>query len=934
MGLILFVCAGSLRADEIVRDQEGVRRFGLSSGLEVVVYPMDASKRDRVGDGGLQMWLVVRAGAMDERDDERGAAFATERLIRLGVGGLERDAVDALLVHGDADNYSARARGSLVTLDQTVFMGHTDASNPESVRSLLRFYGSVLDPDSWAVPDDRLSIAKQEVIERYEAIMNPSLRARQGWLTDLLGEGVMGTRVGLPETADIHALDFDAFESFAQRGYRASRATLIVVGDTSGMDLDAIIAKSLGMLDRKERGKVTDLREGLGGSSFVMGLDTEMESHEVAAVWVRADDEACLEPWGVCASRFSESDLREMVLERVTIELIRHRLERLLIGSLGSGVEISVNGIELSGQIDLLQCVIEREGIEEQDWSRSLGMMLGECDRLARDGAMADEIARARGSLLARWHREADAWESMNADRRMGLVHWLVTNSRPVLDSSAWDEHATRIMSGVSDVQVNEMIRRMLDQERAQLLAVTRGERDDALQLSGRVRAVVDRVRAEPLAQIAADWMSTLGGALLDDERLEGEIVQVSQHAPSGTWGATLGNGVRVWARATDGDEKDRVELSAMLWGDMFGDGSLRESEINAAMLAWSTPSSESRDSGWLAVFCESRDIKVQTRRVVGGVRLEIGAPIEEGESALKLLYVLLDRPMIDAGVFAQWQRTYAGEMADPVERALALLYNPAYANGFGIVAPTIDDAQRALTRMVRNANVGVGIAGSIDPDEMIERAGMTLGELASRDDASSADAQVVENKHMARVSEIEVFGVESEVVSGLLGGSLRDLDTLRATTLASRVLRDHARVMAVRRGLEADEIDVEVVKSDALGDRWAILLRASGADAESAMLLLEEAADEIMSDGISEDDLSRVKDEADGRIEPYFESSLFWSKRLSSAGMYGRSIDDLWTIRKWYAEIDTDSATLALRNALSGSERFFVRISKSKGTE
>lgn len=945
---MLIACAGLLRAGEPIGDQDGVRRFGLSSGLEVVVVPSGNPVRERADtDAQLHAWLVVRAGTMDERDGERGAATIAERLARSAVGALDKETIDALLVGPGEKDAWAYARGSVVMLDQTVFMGRVSVGERDALRSLLGYYASVLTPSGWTLDGDAVDAARAQAIAKFGAMMGPRLRARQQWLPELLGDTGLGEAAKLPEDDALAALDRDALGAFIARGYRASRATLIVVGDVGGMEIDALVADALGGLERKDRGGVRDLRGKLSdpshrGARTVIGTDPELDGHQVAAVWVRERDGACLEPWGVCASHFDESAMRDMVRSRLTLELIRHRLERLLVASLGSDVKVSVDAFELAGQIELLQCVVEEKNGLPEHWSRAIEPLLRESQRLALGRVGSEEIARARGALLARWHREADAWVSKNNDERVWLVHWLVTSGRPVMDATIWDRRATRIMGEISDAGVNRALRERLAPDEARVLAVTLGDPQSAHPKHEEVRRISRGVRAATIEPIGPDWMRTLGGPLLDNDRFDAPIEQISQHAPSGTWGATLGNGVRIWARHAADERDGRIVLSAMLWGAMFSDGSLREDEIEAALLAWNTPSSEPRDAGWIAVFCESRGIEVQARRVVGGVRLQISAPSTEQEPALQLLYLLLDRPVIDAGAFDRWvASTRYRRGTDPIEHALATLYNPAMAGAIGLAeknaAPVaLDDAQRALTRIIRNANIGVGIAGSIDAPTIIETGGRMLGELAARVPSPVHSPDIEQRALKPRVRELKIEARETVQISGVLGGSQQDLRTLRATILAAMVLEERAGAVARERDMDIKGLDAQVAFSDALGDRWALLLSARGEDAQPALALLHKAGEQLMDSGIDAQELDRIKADLVQSIGRYFRSPRYWSTRLSTVGIHGRSVEDLWTIRDGYASIDAETATQALRETLGrgerGSDRFVIRAVDPSG--
>ncbi|CAN0592586.1 unnamed protein product, partial [Laminaria digitata] len=182
--------------------------------------------------------------------------------------------------------------------------------------------------------------------------MSPELRARQRWLPRLLGDGMLGSRVGLPEETHIDALGVQGLKSFVGRAYRPSQATLIVVGDINSLDLDMRIARALGTLAPGPRDERLDLREGTAHATRVMGLDPDLEKHQAALVWMNTRDDACLEPWSVCASQYSESMMRELVMNRVAAELLRHRIDRLGVAELGSDIEISVDQISIAGQVD------------------------------------------------------------------------------------------------------------------------------------------------------------------------------------------------------------------------------------------------------------------------------------------------------------------------------------------------------------------------------------------------------------------------------------------------------------------------------------------------------------------------------------------------------------------------------------------------------
>lgn len=140
-------------------------------------------------------------------------------------------------------------------------------------------------------------------------------------------------------------------------------------------------------------------------------------------------------------------------------------------------------------------------------------------------------------------------------------------------------------------------------------------------------------------------------------------------------------------------------------------------------------------------------------------------------------------------------------------------------------------------------------------------------------------------------------------------------------------VLSDRARAVAEAQGLENTRVDAQVIRSDAIGDQWALVMRASGSELSEAESVLAEALATIVSEGISDEELAAVKAELDRSIERYFDRAGYWSRRLSQMGLHGRDVQDLWSIREGYAQIDATQASGAIRDAVNGQDRFRVLI-------
>ena len=909
----VFVCAGY--AGDRLEDDAGVRRYGLRNGVEVIVISRDLGGVSlSAGAGELQIWLVLDAGLVDERDDERGAMQISAELIRNGIGGVDSQRVsEVILTREEREQDPKRSQGVQVMLDHTVISGWVPARDEAAAGALLGYYAMVLDPSGWGTDDDAFRAAQEWLRGRVEQVMSAPMRARQRWLPRVLGEGTLGTRLDLPELDEIEALSAGHVSALATRVIQPSKATVLVVGDVSGLDVDRLIADSIGALPAREGAARVDVAAGLGGEPIVCEQEPEWDQHQAAIIWKEiVDDE--------------RDDLRRYIIGRVAEEVIRRRIERLGVAALGKDAEIAVDRFELGTTVGLMQWVIQREGTDDASWNDSVGLMISEGERLHRYGAGMDEIVQARGALLAGWHRDAVEWKSLSDRERARDYLWLTISDRRMISPMRWDEIATDIMSTIRVDEIHETIRAMTDTREASVLVSRGGNRDAGQQMVSSLDRFVQAQRAQDLEALDERWMHSLGGELVDARRSDDGPARITQHPVSGTWGATLGNGIRVWARGMDAD--DRVSIAAMIWGDLFVDGSISEAEIDAAMLAWEKASTEHRDAGWVAVFQEEHGIDIRARRVVGGVRLMIEAPTGSSDRALELMYALLDRPMIDVDAFARWDSKRPVRLGDrdPLDRAFAKMYHPELLERESEQV-SLDHAQRVLTRIVQEARIEIGIAGAIDAALTIEQASGLMGMLSERVTNGTSETVAPAPAGALPKREARVEGEHRTIALGVRGGSLDDLDGLRAMILASEVLDQRLRDWASTLGDDRVRVRADVAMSDGLGDRWALIVSIRGDDPSAYEADIREMVVQSAIDGMDAETFAAVQRELVASIDKYYGQAWYWSTRLSGLGVHDRSVDDAWGVRAGYSSVGADVASRVYQDAIERGEWFRVEI-------
>lgn len=915
MALLLagVLCLPALAGPGVVcEDDPGVKRYALKNGLGVVVVPDE-------GRGDVQMWLILDSGTMDEGDGTRGIAQVVSAMARSGIGGYDEDAIETMLLSAEERAQEPRrSTGVQVLFDHTVLRGRASAGDAGAMEDLLGYYRALLTPANWEADAERFERARSWLLGRIEGALDPPMVARQRWMSRLLGEGTLGTRLDLPEPAEVESLVAEDGVRFASRCYRSNHATLLVVGDVSGVGLEALIAETLGQPEPGPGVSRPDARAGLGGERVIFEQEPGWDEHQGVLVW---SDEL-----GPPAQ--SVEGVRSFIIKRVAQDLIRRRIERLAVASFGGESEITVNQFELGGRVELMQWVVQREGTDERSWNETVALLLREGERLARHGAGREEIVQARGSLLARWHRDAESWRTTGTRQRARSYVMLAITGRRMMSPERWDHLATALMSTIRDEEIDAAVRRLGDPGGARLLLSSGGEGADTRARESSLRVRRDEISGAQIDPLDGAWMRELGGTLISPDRVLAEPARVTQHAPSGTWGASMPNGVRLWARSAG--QEERFDLSVMLWGTIFGDGSLSEGEIRAAMLAWEHPATEERDAGWMAVYLKDHGLELSARRVVGGVRLRVRGPAGALRAGSELISELLARPMIDANAFERFDARAPVRLGDhdPLDRALAELFRPGLLER-DEAEISRDSAQRALSRIVRNAQIGVGISGGLDPAAGIEITGGLLGRLPKRAEPEPTGEDRFVPGHTFKHDAVEIEMVSERAGEVLVHwlGRMDDLERLRATILGTMIYRQRLREAGERAGLPADTFDAQIVISDALGDGSALLLRIDHDDPTVRDAVLSEASNGLIDRGIEPEELAALQERIVGALDRSFDRPDYWSTRLSTLAMNERSVEDLWTIRAGYRDLDERRVMEALMLGLVASPEYIIEL-------
>lgn len=447
LGPLLLAGCASLGGGERLPWDDRVVRGELGNGLEYRVV------EDRSEAGRLDVRLTVRAGSVDEDDDQVGVAHLLEHLAfysRGGEGMTVRQRMEALGWQ-QARNYNA-----VTSYDRTQYLLSPGKGAAELEPALQALATLVFAGDYRA-----------EDLERERLVVVEEWRGGLGNAQRMNDQRTASQRVGsrypahrtIGNEAAIRAARVEALKAFQQRWYQPGNMVLSIVGDVDPQRVAAAVEQALG----KVPGQAVPSREHrelpLDGQLKVFHLqDSQSGSNQVALLFRLHET----------ASRAEGPDgLRERLVDRLTLSAFLAQLRRQ---PLQPGVRsLSVQKTQIGNYSSVLGVAA---GVNGEGHEAALRQLLAEIERLRRFGISEADMDAQKAGVRATAQRMLDRPDARDFQ---GWINDL--NDSAVLERPVHRKHqvASAYLGALDSVGLDELNQRL----RAWL-----GSPDQVLQLS------------------------------------------------------------------------------------------------------------------------------------------------------------------------------------------------------------------------------------------------------------------------------------------------------------------------------------------------------------------------------------------------------------------------------------------------------------------
>ena len=600
-----------------------VRMGRLDNGLTYYVQHND-KPLDRA-----ELWLVVNAGSILERDGEQGLAHFIEHMLFNGTRRFpELTLIDTLERMGMEFGPDVNAYTST---DETVYMLQT----PTDQEDLLQAGLDVL--EDWAayatLSDEEIDKERGVVIEEQRlADQNAGGRIwNQTWPALTAGTAYTD-RLPIGDMDVIRSASAEAVRAFYQTWYRPDLMAVIAVGDFDADMIEAQIRQRFASLPQAvaPRPRLDPAAPPAQPRRFLLLTDPEYPTTDFAIDHV-----------GPASPLRTSADFRRWLVEALATEIFNARLEEIGRQPDAPFLVAYGGGEPLTRQA---QTFSVRGQTQEGQALAGIEAVLTEIERVRQHGFSQQELERERADLALSyqiWLTEKDNLD--NAVFAQGYAdHFLSGAASPSVDLAV--ELVQQWLPGIGLDEVAAAFEALAPPD-GQLVSVTAPDKE-GVTLPGEqeLAALFEQVGT---AVLAPRPDSLAGQQLMDQAPLPAEIVSEQAYPDLGISLFELANGVRVIVKPTDFWADDIVFSAASPGGtSLVEDEDFPEASAVAHLVAQSGVGELSQ--GELEALLAGKAVHVAPGIYETSEGFSGYATGQDLEEAFQLIYLYATAPRLD----------------------------------------------------------------------------------------------------------------------------------------------------------------------------------------------------------------------------------------------------------------------------------------------
>lgn len=877
----------SFAPDDVIPFDAAVRTGTLPNGLTFMIRRNDQPARR------VALRLAVKAGSLDEADDQQGLAHFLEHMAFNGSAHFKPgELVSAFETAGARLGPHVNAYTSF---EETVYMLELPTDAPalltRGLEALSDFAGGM------SLDADQVDKERGVVIEEWRGRLGAGSRIRDKQVPVLYSQSRYAERLPIGKPEILRSAPVARLRAFYDTFYRPDRIAVIVVGDIDPAGIEAQIRRIFGPLAaRAPEQPRADATVPLNGDLQIsIVTDPEITQTSVQLLRKRAGE-----------PDRSVRDYRRSVVDRIADRMLNDRFGELTrkpdapflgAGGGGGGLTPTVDTYGLSARVP-------EGGITE-----GLTAVLAEARRAEQFGFTASELDRAKRSMLSFYERAYNERTKTESGSYAGeyIAYFLTGEPSPGIEYEYG--LVKQALPGITLDEVVGRFRERLAAPSRVVLATAPDKAGVAVPSEDEIRLALRAAETRPVTA----WTDDTGAKeLLAKKPAPGSVASRRELPALGVTIVRFANGVEAWLKPTD-FKNDQVLLSMYASGgaslaspDDFLEASLATTYVGLSGAGGITPTD-------LEKLLAGKRASAAPYIALSSHGFNGSASPGELETALQLLYLQFTAPGDDPQAFALMQRQLTAMVANrgrnPGE-VFGERLEEVNTSGHYTSAPLTPEAVAALDRGVMRrfyqarfgnaADFTLFLVGAFTPDTAVPLLAQYVGSLPSTGTRVSRfkDVGVAFPGGVQRVTVEKGQEPRSQTVLSFFADPTADPADQERIGAAATVLETSLRDM-LREEL-GQTYTVSVGLSQQLPQRGGGHLQVSfGAAPENIQAMADRVLAEVkrlQQEGPSADFTNRAKETARRGYETALKQNPYWLRRLQTIHMLGGEPGDILT--------------------------------------
>jgi len=832
----------------------------------------------------VSLRVAVKAGSIDEADDQRGLAHMLEHM---AFNGTTHFKPGELVAYFESVGVAFGPHVNAYTsYDETVYMLDvpTDRAGAldRGLQALADFAGGM------SLEDKEIDKERGVVLEEWRQRLGVASRL-QG-ITDraVYGASRYAERlpIGLPDT--IQKAPYQRVRDFYRQNYTPDRIGVVVAGDLDAAKAEALVRQYFGVIPARKSAKRPVY---------------PVPPHKDTRVAVATDPEAQSSSVSVFHTRPLHKSLTVGDYRR---DLVRSLFESMLNARLGEiARRPDAPFLGASAGDDTLGRTVEAFGVSarvnEGGIPKGIDALEQELARVRQFGFGDAELDRVKKATLASYER---AYNERDKSETPGYASELVAlylNDVPAPGIATEYDLAKRFIPTITTTETAALARELVTETNRVVIAVAPEKKGVTPPAEAAVR---EALRSGAAATLTAWRDESNGKVLMPDTPTRGTITARRQIPEIGVTILTLSNGVQVWLKPTD-FKNDQIVFTAYAKGGTtnvpeadYRNASLMTGLVGISGVGGLSPVDLGKMlSGQIANAALS--MGSYTHGLSGG-----GTP-KDLETALQLMYLSFTAANHDPAAFELMKR-----------RLRANLENQAQSPGavFGERVRLVNTSNNYMSRSMKLEDVDAldqakmeafyksqyanaadftfFFVGAFDVDKIAPLLETYVGSLPSQGKPSSAYATERLQFPTGVKKEVVNKGQEPKaqtVITFYADTALNELEMHRlraATDILERHLRDQLREELG--GTYSVGVDYSNTLPQPGYGTTSVAFGSAPDRVDTLVSTVMTELDRMRREGPSADDVQKVKETEKEGLETSFKQNGFWIGALQTAQMLG----------------------------------------------